>query len=399
MHLSEYLDLAELGSEIENGFIREAKHETLPLTLYTYTEKAQYAGLWPDATRKCRGLVVEDTGQIIARCLPKFFNYSEHVNGKSYAPPLELETGLESAFEIYSKMDGSYGSCFFYDDNWHVASKGSFHSEQAEWATKYLRRAIFDSWEDSPFAEKRNGTFDPLNRQKTYVCEIIYPSNRIVVDYGSLEDLVLLTVYDTETGQEEFTEDRRLEWGWVGSIVPSYNPWGINLDELQLLAEENVLLDEDNGDREVSGTAMEGYVVRLSDGTRVKIKLSDYLRLHKVLTNCTERSIWEILSTGGSLDDFMENTPDEFRDWVNSTVLCLKNDFEMLKNNVYHTYFNIFPKAMSDGGTRAKFAALAKDTEFPSAMFMMLDASEAKLNEWLWKQIKPEATKPFTKAE
>jgi RNA ligase len=406
MRLSEYLDVYELAHMIEAGRIREAKHESLPLTLYTYTERAQFAEEWTDSERKCRGLVVEDTGEIVAWSMKKFFNYSEHANGKSYAAPLPAEE-----FEVFSKMDGSMGTVFFYDDSWHVASKGSFHSEQAQWATSYVRQKV-------DFGDFLVPRCDALDKFTTYVCEIIYPTNRIVVDYGSLEDLVLLTAYAVEDGAEwagDGLERRKLEWGWVGSVVPWHDPCGISVGDLQTLADENILIgDEDqwtNNDREVSGTDSEGYVVRFKkSGIRCKIKLNDYLRLHKVLTNCTERSIWEVLSTGGSLDGFLENVPDEFREWVNETAQRLKEDYEFLLDDSYLEFVDVLYTSVPnfDLGQlgadlrssidRKKFAAEAmrEGKLYPSACFLHLDGKSSKLSEWAWKKIRPSAAKPFT---
>lgn len=389
MHISNLLNVDKLASEVQNGYIRVAKHESLPLKLYTYTDKTSYESRWNTETEVCRGLVVEDNGQVVAHCLRKFWNSSEHANGKSYAPPLPERLD----FEIFAKMDGSMGTTFFYEDNWHVASKGSFHSEQAKWATDFLRNKLSG-------AEMAEGTmteaasFDPLNKQKTYVCEIIYPTNRIVVDYGTLEDLVLLTVFDNRTGEEEFTEERKLEWGWVGSIVPYYEAFGISVAELQLLSDENVLLDEDNGDRTVAGTDHEGYVVRFSDGTRCKVKLSDYLRLHKIITNCTERSIWEALVEGGSkFESLLGSVPDEFYSWVVAVTQKLKNEHERLILEALEDFRYIVERT----GTEDKkaFALEAVKQPSPSALFLLWDGNDTKMSEWAWKQIKPAATKPF----
>lgn len=400
MRLGEYLNTIELSECIEDKLIRVAKHDTLPLKLYTYTEHAQFDGSWPDAARKCRGLVVEDTGEIIAWCMPKFFNYGEHENfqvdesdrGKPYAKPLPV--GEE--FEIFCKMDGSMGTVFFYDDRWHVASKGSFHSDQAKWATNWLRDAL-------GCMELRDGStghqFDPLNRQNTYVCEIIYPENRIVVNYGSLKDLVLLTVYDNRTGNECFTEERKLEWGWVGSIVPSYEPYSLTVGELQHLACENILLDEDNGDREVSGDAMEGYVIRYASGIRCKVKLTDYLRLHKIVTNCTDRSVWESLKERGQdgLEQFLADVPDEFHDWVQGVSTNIINHADSIIDFAQNDFETIVSQVGTDN--RKAFAELAKKSVYTSALFLLLDGKIEKFKEWAWDQVKPAATRSFFKGE
>lgn len=387
MHVSEYLSLAELDDAVKHKAIRRATHDTLPLVLYTYTEHALYQGQWTDAEQKCRGLIVEDTGQIVGRCLSKFWNFSEHTSGRSYAKPLPDE-----AFQIFAKQDGSLGTVFFYDDQWHVATKGSFHSEQAKWATRYIRAA-------TGTGETIEGLvghdFDPLNKQKTYVCEIVYPTNRIVVNYGSLETLVLLTVLDNETGEEEFTEEHKLEWGWIGDVVQEFDPNSLSVAELQELADENVLLANglDEQDRVVTGTDMEGYVVRFRNGTRVKVKGTDYLRLHKVLTNCTERSVWEVLSSGGSFDEFLADVPDEFYTWVTKVTLGLSTEHDRLINEARED-FRYFREQNGDSDKKT-FAEYALRQPSPSALFMLWDGNEDKLSDWAWKQLRPEATKPF----
>lgn len=395
MQLNRYVDGNDLMKSVHQEFIRVARHNELPLCLYTYTQKAVFDGTWSDATRKSRGMVVEDTGEIVGRCMPKFFNYSEHVNGKEYAGQLPVAQD----FKIFAKMDGSMGTAFFYDDDWHVASKGSFHSEQAEWATKFLRKKLADG--ENEYMSKLNGfamhatSFDPLDRQKTYVCEIIYPTNRIVVDYGALEDLVLLTVFDNETGEECMNEERKLEWGWVGSVVPEFDPHGIDVAELQLLADENVLVAEDE-DRTVGGTAAEGYVVRFEGGQRCKIKLSDYLRLHKILTQCNERTIWEAVSQGTSLHDFVENVPDEFHDWVLSVHKRLIADHASLLSEWEEEFYAVKFRA-GEGCSRKEFALEALGSPHGAALFLHYDENDEKLNELAWKKLRPAAEKPFRK--
>ncbi len=124
---------------------------------------------------RCRGLVADDTtGRIVGLPLPKFFNLAEHATGSPYAPPLPDEP-----FEVYDKVDGSLAVVFHYAGRWHAASKGSFTSSQAVWAQRRLDAA--DTTGLAP------GT--------TYLAEMLYPANRIVVNYGERRDLVLLAVF------------------------------------------------------------------------------------------------------------------------------------------------------------------------------------------------------------
>ncbi|MCZ0978435.1 RNA ligase [Streptomyces diastatochromogenes] len=198
--LHDLMPADELAAALADGHVTRKRHPGLPLSIYTYTRACQYAQHWNRATTRCRGLVADDTtGRIVALPLPKFFNLSEHAGGRPYAPPLPDEP-----FEVYDKVDGSLAVVFHYADRWHVASKGSFTSGQATWAQRRLDAA--DTTGLTP------GT--------TYLAEMLYPGNRIVVNYGERRDLVLLAAFGpdgTETPLAEAAE------GW-GPSAPSSAP-------------------------------------------------------------------------------------------------------------------------------------------------------------------------------
>jgi len=184
--LADLFDPADLTAALEAGHVTRKTHPELPLSIYTYTRTAQYAQAWTPVTTECRGLVVDDkTGEIVAWPFPKFFNVSEHTSGRTYAPPLPDEP-----FEVYDKVDGSLIIVFHYAGRWRAASKGSFTSEQAQWAQAWLdARDTNALWPDT-----------------TYLAEAIYPSNRIVVDYGQREDLVLLAAYEANGSEAKLTQ-------------------------------------------------------------------------------------------------------------------------------------------------------------------------------------------------
>ncbi|MFC5902864.1 RNA ligase [Streptomyces zhihengii] len=160
--LHELLPAHELADALDAGHVTRKAHPELPLSIYTYTRTCQYERRWNRVTVRCRGLVADDaTGRIVALPLPKFFNAGEHASGQPYAPALPDEP-----FEVYDKVDGSLAVVFHYADRWHAASKGSFTSTQARWAQRRLDA----------------GDTSALEPGVTYLAEILYPENRIVVD-------------------------------------------------------------------------------------------------------------------------------------------------------------------------------------------------------------------------
>lgn len=394
-YLHDLIDPTELAAAIEAGHVSRKTHPTLPLSIYTYTRTAQYARAWTPATIQCRGLIADDkTGEIIARPFPKFFNVGEHDHGFDYAPPLPTD----EPFEVYDKVDGSLGIVFHYDGRWHVASKGSFVSEQARWAQAWL---------------DEGDTF-LLTAGVTYLAEIVYPENRIVVDYGGRRDLVLLAAYDAD-GREVRLSYAAEDWQGLGTVVRAWP--AMPLPDLLKLTEANSRPDG----RPTSGMHAEGYVIRYASGIRAKAKLAEYVRLHKILTGVTERDIWRMLgmqkyadqpakhvakalgcsvaevaalaSSGrGPLDALLETVPDEFDTWVRSVTARLEEQAAVLGERVSEEYEAIAHLAAD----RREFARAAQRIDgqaVRACMFLKLDGRPTDLH--LWRAIKPEASAPF----
>ena len=146
--------LEKLNKYYEDGLLYKQVHPSLPLTIWNYTEKVQYENLWDEVTLSARGLVTDDTGDIVATPFQKFFNIEE---GKFEAT---------EKFEVYEKMDGSLGIVFWYRGQWVVATRGSFTSDQSIKAREILKKY----------------NTDIMFRHLTFCFEIIYPENRIVLD-------------------------------------------------------------------------------------------------------------------------------------------------------------------------------------------------------------------------
>jgi len=386
---------ADLAAAIEAGHVSRKTHPTLPLSIYTYTRTAQYSRAWTPATIQCRGLIADDkTGEIIARPFPKFFNVGEHAHGFDYAPPLPTD----EPFEVYDKVDGSLGIVFHYDGRWRVASKGSFISEQARWAQAWL---------------DEGDTF-LLTPGVTYLAEIVYPENRIVVDYGGRRDLVLLAAFDAD-GREIRLSYAAEDWQNLGTVVCTWP--AVPLPDLLKLAEANARPDG----QPTTGMHAEGYVIRYASGLRAKAKLAEYVRLHKILTGISERDIWRMLgmqkyadqppkhvakalgcsvaevtalagADRGPLDALLETVPDEFDAWVRSVAARLEEQAVVLGERAAEEYAAI-AHLVADRGEFARAAQRIDGQAVRACMFLMLDGRPTGLH--LWRAIKPEASAPF----
>ncbi|MFD3874715.1 AAA family ATPase [Streptomyces sp. NPDC058623] len=384
-----------LAESIAAGYVTRKPHPELPLSIYTYTRAAQYEGVWDQVTTRCRGLVADDgTGAVVALPLPKFFNVGEHEAGMPYAPALPDEP-----FEVYDKVDGSLAVVFHYADRWRVASKGSFTSTQADWAQRRLDG-------------KDTGALRP---GVTYLAEILYPQNRIVVNYGDRRDLVLLAAFGPD-GAEVPLAEAAGHWEGVGSVVKVWP--AMPLGELMALTESNTL----PGGAPATGTDAEGFVLRFASGVRAKAKLSEYVRLHHVLTGVNERDIWrghgiqrfagvpakrlaqglnctvaEIEASGGKpLDALLEQVPDEFDAWVREVIARLEARAADHERAIDEAWASLAHLA-ADRGAFARAVKELPDRDVRPAMFMRLDGRSTELTSW--RQVRPDVADTHTTDE
>ncbi len=297
---------------------------------------------------------------------------------------------------MYDKVDGSLAVVFHYAGRWRVASKGSFISAQATWAQRRL--------DGKDTAALRPGT--------TYLAEILYPQNRIVVDYGDRRDLVLLAAFGVD-GTEVPLAEAAAHWEGIGSVVTVWP--AMPIDELIALTESNTL----PGGATATGTQAEGFVLRFASGVRAKAKLSEYVRLHRVLTKVTERDIWrahgiqrfaglpakqlaqglgctaaEIEAADGKpLDALLDQVPDEFDTWVREVIDRIEGEAALLERAIDEAYAGLAHLA-ADRGAFARAVKELPDREVRAAMFLRLDGRSTDLA--VWRNVRPETSDPFT---
>ena len=335
------MNLETLHKYKEDGLLRCQTHPTLPLTIWNYTEKVQYEKLWDEVTLACRGLVtMDETGEVVARPFKKFFNMEEGMH-----TPTER-------YDVYNKMDGSLIIAFQMYGSWLFATRGSFTSDQAQAASKLFYKEY-----------GCNG----MNSDTTYLFEFTAKWNRVVIDYGDREELTLLGGIRSEDGVEA-------PW-WHLDTVAQLN--GIPLVQRHDSIEDYTKL------KEMIFPDEEGYVIRFSNGDRMKIKGEEYLRLHKIMTEVSTTGIWESLKNGDDIAELLKDVPDEFYDKIDEYVEELVSQYIMLEAE-YNWIFNKL-RGIED---RAKFAEVAKKFKYPQLLFKMLDGSD--YSEAIWRIIKPE---------
>jgi len=125
----------------------------------------------------------------------------------------------------------------------------------------------------------------------------------------------------------------------------------------------------------------------------MKIKGEEYKRLHRILTNISNRDIWEYLKDGKPLDEILDKVPDEFYNWVKETKYTLETDYSKIENE-YIWIYKILSRDEKING-RKIFAEYALKYKHPSILFSMYDNRDYK--NIIWKILYPNYSKPFKK--
>jgi len=138
----------------------------------------------------------------------------------------------------------------------------------------------------------------------TYIFEAIYPENRIVVNYGDRESLVLTGIRNPLTGTELGYDDLCNTSEEIGSEVVKMFSFDTFSD--MMVARDKLTVNE------------EGFVITYDCGFKFKLKGEEYCKVHRAVSNLTPLHFYREIN----LDDFkinqefLEIIPEEFRDDV-----------------------------------------------------------------------------------
>lgn len=343
--LNEYVAKSYINRQDQDG-----------LSLFNYSPNCQFERVWNIFTTSSRGLVLDiPNKKIIALGLPKFMNVGEPGN-MLHELPLE-------PFTIWQKIDGSCVMVYYYKGSWKCCTRGSFNSEQAKWAQE-----IIDN--NNP----------KLNKKYSYVFELIYPENRIVVKYDTIE-LILLTAFDLSTGEE-------IEYDLASSFITTQSSQFNKLDRLPYTKIDDILIYCTTSDKNE-----EGFVVQFDGGLRVKVKTDKYKTLHRLISDISPKRIWENIVKGTDKGEVISSLPDEFHEEVSEYWDNIISNLNQTTNTVNQ----IFEK-IKDFPTRKEFALYTKEYyhELIGFLFMKLDNTDInQIKLAILKTLKPKDSRKF----
>jgi RNA ligase len=355
VQLAELFSEAELQAQMDAGMVKATPDPSGRLTILNYTKRAQFTPeLWNHVTDKCRGLIVDGDGNVVARAFEKFWNLNDVNHPETMVENLPVTSPL-----LTRKLDGSLGIGYELDRKWRVATRGSFTSDQAVWASDWLGRESPSVWPAG---------WTPL-------FEIVYPDNQIVVRY-EFSGLVLLTLVKIETGEE------------------------VGYDELLEHGERNRIRVVEKFDRPLAECVAEdvrneeGYVAAWprADRTplRCKIKYANYVRLHRLLTQTNAVTVWEMLRDGLDIVELTTDVPDAFRSWIDAMVRRFRGAFEEIES-VARVAMDGYSgeKKIVDAEQKKAFAmyVLGEHKQLSGILFAMI--SGKNYAPIVWKTIRP----------
>ena len=348
MKLYDYIPEALLMQRIEEGYVNVNQHKKFPLAIYTYSKSATFDYVWDEATCKCRGLIVDLRDMtILARPFEKFFNVAEKAG-------ITREQFPQGGPIITNKLDGNLITLYPWEGRWWAASKGSFHSEHADWANNWLFYNCKCDWPES----------------YTPVFEMIAEElEHHVVHYGKeASGLYLIALVNNETGEEM---DNAGRYHWAG------------LNEVPCIPLETIALA---GALAANEKNAEGYVLSWprfgQTPVRVKVKFPEFLRLQKLVHNIGPKEILdymrkpelkcyldEVLDPERSHEVFIAYTK-KWMERFQQFYRCVETTCAIEMDGLLKFYRPEDP--------RSWWAEKIKQCQYPDVMFAMLDLRLAK---------------------
>ena len=241
------------------------------------------------------------TGECVCRPFEKFFNLGERADT---SPDIVARDFVE----CYEKRDGSMVTpVLVTNDKVMFKTKKSFFSDVANLANELAPPHVLQmSWY-------------LLQHGITPIWEFTHPDARIVIDYDPAENFTLIAARVIRTGEylpyDNISGLYAMD-DWE-SKVKAVRRYDLSWDQICQSVEKD--------------SGIEGYVLLLKDGRRVKYKTAWYLSQHRLLTDVRIRDIAEAV-VDETLDDFKSSYQDNG---------YLIDDIEKIENQVVDELWRI----------------------------------------------------------
>ena len=301
-----------------------------------------------ELVRECRGIILDNNLKPV--CIP-FFKFGNY--GESYCPDIDWKSA-----RVQEKVDGSLIKVWFYDGRWRVSTNGTIDAYKSD-----IGQSIF-SVMNIPYqtfgglfdkAKENCGLdFDRLDKNKTYMFELVSPYNKVVVPYKNIE-IYHIGTRDNITFKE-LDED-------IGVKKPKQ--YDLHTLEDCIATANKMPYNE------------EGYVVVDKNWNRVKIKSPQYVAVHHLKNNGE-------LNFASLVQLIRENEIEEFCTYFpeyKEIVIKLKNKIEEV---IERLETNLEKLTKETFETKKDFALKVKDLPFSAFYFTWYGDKSTTPKEWFW---------------
>lgn len=310
-----YLFLLEKAGVIEPGLIAQVQHPEHPeLFLFNYRTITDFSN---PLVQECRGLILDSTDNRwnpVCWGFKKFFNAHEAV-----AAPIDWNTA-----SVYEKLDGTLCYLWWHNGKWNMSTNGSPGATgNVGTSDKTFNELFWEVFNDNDcvgLGHDLPHVFSEGFKDITFLFELMTPENQIVVRHQNRK-LVLIGARNRVTGEEIPTWAFKNCW----PVVKQYD--FSNLESATASLEN------------VSAFDQEGYVVVDKNWNRIKIKSPQYVRMHHLRSDFSQRKCVEII-LNGEADEFISYFPEFTKEFIEYQIkidTLTKNVLDKFDEIKHHT--------------------------------------------------------------
>jgi hypothetical protein len=290
------------------------------LAIFNYGHACDFSS---PLVQEARGIIINtDTLEVVCWPFRKFGNY-----GESYADEIDWDSA-----RVLEKVDGSIVK-LWYDkrvEKWQFSTNGMINADNATTDAfsnitygSVIRQAV--NYNDIPF--------DKLDKDSTYIFELVSPQTRVVVKYDEIA-LYHLGTRNNITGEER-NEDIGIK-----------KPKSYKINSLEGCIKAAVELNKGcESDDEI---ANEGFVVVDKNWNRVKVKSPDYIMMHRLKHNdgiSKKDAITTLLYIKSDVEKICKSNPllvhiFKYYDYKLSELDHQANQMAALSRSLYNEYSN-----------------------------------------------------------
>lgn len=267
--------------------------------LYTFKYDQINSPKSDKVVQECRGIILDSDLNLVFKGFNRFFNVGEM---------LEVTENFNwGEFETFEKADGSLIKVYYHNGYWQIGTNGTALARVSMnndgWGgdeAKLFRDEVIKCFGFKHELDFQENAHKAFLKGLNYVFEFTSPENRIVTPYKS-DQMVLLSIFrdGVELDSHDVNE--------IGSMMSLY---GLNIRPASCYR----IKDKDQLYEMVSSLTglQEGFVLKDSNGMRLKVKSDLYVAAHRMRgeSGLTLKKACELVLMGEQ-DEYLVYFPDE----------------------------------------------------------------------------------------